>query len=174
MPKKEFQHLLKKENQIGKINKMENIETVLKNSKTIAMIGVSSLKKKEDPKNLKRKPSTIVMKYMQDFGYKVYPINPFAEGEIINGEKVSLTDEEIKELEARDVEWEKGAYDRALEELRMKRNQFLVESDWTQFRDVTLTKDADWKTYRQSLRDITKDLTTVDDVNKVTWPTKPS
>ena len=43
---------------------------ILQNSKTIAMIGVSSLKKKEDPKNLKRKPSTIVMKYMQDFGYK--------------------------------------------------------------------------------------------------------
>jgi hypothetical protein len=93
---------------------------------------------------------------------------------IINGEKVPLTDEEIKELEARDVEWEKGAYDRALEELRIKRNQLLVESDWTQFRDVTLTKDADWKTYRQSLRDITKDLTTVDDIDKVTWPTKPS
>mgnify|MGYP006246068915 CR=1 FL=1 len=88
MPKKEFQHLLKKENQIGKINKMENIETVLKNSKTIAMIGVSSLKKKEDPKNLKRKPSTIVMKYMQDFGYKVIPVNPFAKGEVINGETV--------------------------------------------------------------------------------------
>ena len=33
------------------------------------------------------------MKYMQDFGYKVIPINPFAEGEIINGEKV------IKDLE---------------------------------------------------------------------------
>ena len=63
---------------------MENIERVLKNSKTIAMIGVSSLKKKEDPKNLKRKPSTIVMKYMQDFGYKVIPVNPFAAGEIIN------------------------------------------------------------------------------------------
>ena len=28
------------------------------------------------------------MKYMQDFGYKVIPINPFAKGEIINGEKV--------------------------------------------------------------------------------------
>ena len=88
MLKKEFQHLLKKENQIGKINKMENIETVLKNSKTIAMIGVSSLKKKEDPKNIKRKPANVVMKYMQDFGYKVIPINPFAKGEIINGEKV--------------------------------------------------------------------------------------
>ena len=50
MLKKEFQHSLKKENQIGKINKMENIETVLKNSKTIAMIGVSSLKKKRRSK----------------------------------------------------------------------------------------------------------------------------
>ena len=48
-----------------------------------------ALKKKgEDPKNLKRKPANVVMKYMQDFGYKVFPVNPFAIGEIINGEKV--------------------------------------------------------------------------------------
>ena len=67
---------------------MQEIEDILKNSKTIAMIGVSSLKEKEDRTNLKRKPSTIVMKYMQDFGYKVIPVNPFAEGEIIHGEKV--------------------------------------------------------------------------------------
>ena len=66
----------------------DQIKHILKNSKTIAMIGVSSEKKGEDPKNLKRKPANVVMKYMQDFGYKVYPINPFAEGEIINGEKV--------------------------------------------------------------------------------------
>ena len=64
------------------------IQEVLQNSKTIAMIGVSSLKKKEDPKNLKRKPSTIVMKYMQGFGYKVIPVNPFAVGEVIYGETV--------------------------------------------------------------------------------------
>ena len=77
---------------------MNSIESVLKNSKTIAMIGVSSLKKKEDPKNLKRKPSTIVMKYMQDFGYKIIPINPFAKDEIIHGEKVigELKDIKIK------------------------------------------------------------------------------
>ena len=77
---------------------MNTIESVLKNSKTIAMIGVSSLKKKEDPKNLKRKPSTIVMKYMQDFGYKIIPINPFAKDEIIHGEKVigDLKDIKIK------------------------------------------------------------------------------
>ena len=59
-------------------------------------------------------------------------------------------------------------------EIRVTRNALLQESDWTQSRDVTLSNDDDWKTYRQSLRDITKDLTTVDDVNKVTWPTKPS
>ena len=64
------------------------IKDILKNSRTIAMIGVSSEKKGEDRKNLKRKPANVVMKYMQDFGYKVYPINPFAEGEVINGEKV--------------------------------------------------------------------------------------
>ena len=53
---------------------MQEIETILKNSKTIAMIGVSSLKEKEDRTNLKRKPSTIVMKYMQEFGYKIEEI----------------------------------------------------------------------------------------------------
>tara|TARA_B100002052_G_scaffold35650_1_gene27690 strand:- start:209 stop:676 length:468 start_codon:yes stop_codon:yes gene_type:complete len=73
------------------------IKNILKNSKTIAMIGVSSEKKGEDRKNLKRKPANVVMKYMQDFGYKVYPINPFAIGEIINGEKVIGSLENISE-----------------------------------------------------------------------------
>ena len=66
----------------------DQIKNILKSSKTIAMIGVNSLKKKEDPKMIKRKPSTIVMKYMQDFGYKVIPVNPFAKGEVIHGETV--------------------------------------------------------------------------------------
>ena len=74
----------------------KEIEEILKNSKTIAMVGVSSLKKKEDPKNLKRKPSTIVMKYMQEFGYRVIPVNPFAVGEIIHGEKDFSKLEDIK------------------------------------------------------------------------------
>ena len=66
----------------------EQIKNILNNSKTIAMIGVSSEKKGEDPKNLKRKPANVVMKYMQDFGYKVIPVNPFAVGEKIRGEIV--------------------------------------------------------------------------------------
>ncbi len=66
----------------------EDIKEILSNSKTIAMVGVSSEKKGEDRKNLKRKPANVVMKYMQNFGYKVIPVNPFAKGEIINGETV--------------------------------------------------------------------------------------
>ena len=66
----------------------DQIKDILKNSKTIAMVGISSEKKGEDPKNLKRKPANVVMKYMQDFGYKVIPVNPFAVGEVIHGETV--------------------------------------------------------------------------------------
>ena len=66
----------------------EQFKNILEKYKIIAMIGISSEKKGEDPKNLKRKPANIVMKYMQDFGYKVYPINPFAVGEIVNNEKI--------------------------------------------------------------------------------------
>ena len=82
----------------------KQIKEILENSKTIAMIGVSSEKKGEDRKNLKRKPANVVMKYMQDFGYKVYPINPFAEGELINGEKViSSLDNITEEIDIVDV-----------------------------------------------------------------------
>ena len=58
-----------------------------------------------------------------------------------------------------------------LKDLRRSRDKQLAETDWTQNRDVTLSNDADWKTYRQALRDITDSATSLDDV---TWPTKPS
>ena len=41
----------------------DQIKEILKNSKTIAMIGVSSEKKGEDPKNLKRKPANVCLLY---------------------------------------------------------------------------------------------------------------
>ena len=75
----------------------DQIKDILKNSKTIAMIGVSSETKGEDRNNLKRKPANVVMKYMQDFGYKVIPVNPFAEGEVINGETVVASLDKISE-----------------------------------------------------------------------------
>ena len=51
------------------------------------MVGVS----KDD-----KKPSTIVMKYMQKYGFKVIPVNPSAKGQKILGEKVFGKLEDIK------------------------------------------------------------------------------
>ena len=62
------------------------IKQSLSKAKTIAMIGVSSVKKDEDSTNIKRRPSIIVMKYLQEFGYQVIPVNPFAIGKKICGE----------------------------------------------------------------------------------------
>ena len=66
---------------------MSDIKEILSKNKTIAMIGVS-----KDPS----KPSTIVMKYMQKYGYKVFPVNPRAKGEKILGEDVFGKLDEIK------------------------------------------------------------------------------
>ena len=63
------------------------VKKTLESAKTIAMIGVSSIKK-EVSTNIRRRPSTIVMKYMQEFGYKVIPVNPFSAGEKIHGEVI--------------------------------------------------------------------------------------
>ncbi len=73
------------------------IKSILRKSKVIAMIGVSSEKKGEDKKNLKRKPANVVMKYMQNFGYKVIPINPFAVGETVNGEPIVKNLDKVKQ-----------------------------------------------------------------------------
>ena len=58
---------------------MSDIKEILSKYKSIAMIGVSN-----DP----TKASTIVMKYMQKYGFKVYPVNPLAKGKKILGEEV--------------------------------------------------------------------------------------
>ena len=60
--------------------------------------------------------------------------------------------------------------------LRQTRNQLLLESDWTQGADSVLnsTKKAEWQTYRQSLRDITSGISSVTDVENITWPNPPS
>ena len=65
----------------------EKIKEILSKYKTIAMVGVS----KDDSK-----PSTIVMKYMQKYGFKVIPVNPRVKGEKILGEEVFEKLEDIK------------------------------------------------------------------------------
>ncbi len=72
----------------------ELIKKTLETSKTIAMVGVSSIKK-EISTNIRRRPSTIVMKYMQEFGYRVIPVNPFSAGEKLYGEIIVSKLEDI-------------------------------------------------------------------------------
>jgi len=67
---------------------MSDIKNILTKYKTIAMIGVSN-----DP----TKASTIVMKYMQKYGFKVYPVNPRAKGQKILGEEVFEKITDIKD-----------------------------------------------------------------------------
>ena len=70
----------------------------------------------------------------------------------------------IEELEAVKLELDK-------EYVRNLRNRLLIESDWTQNRDVVLSNDAEWKIYRQNLRDLPANTT---DWTNPPWPTKPS
>jgi len=59
---------------------------ILSSTKKIAMVGASSVKKDVNLKEIKRKPSIIVMKYLQEFGYHVIPVNPSSKGKKILGE----------------------------------------------------------------------------------------
>ncbi len=67
---------------------MIDIKEILSKYKSIAMVGVS---------NDTTKASTIVMKYMQKYGFKVYPVNPRAAGQKILGEEVFATISDIKD-----------------------------------------------------------------------------
>lgn len=71
-----------------------------------------------------------------------------------NGQ-VSFSEEETAEHNANIIAWEAGATDRAAAEARTQRDAKLAESDWTQVADAPVDKAA-WATYRQALRDITK------------------
>lgn len=55
-----------------------------------------------------------------------------------------------------------------MRDVRNKRDELLDDSDWTQVPDSP-ANSSEWATYRQELRDITKDI----DLSNVTWPTPP-
>jgi hypothetical protein len=59
----------------------------------------------------------------------------------------------------------------AMSNLRTKRNQLIAETDYLALSDNTLSEAM--STYRQALRDITNGITTIEQANSVTWPTKP-
>ena len=61
--------------------------------------------------------------------------------------------------------------DNAMADLRSKRNQLLIDTDFHALSDNTMS--AEITTYRQELRDITNGITTVEQANAVVFPTKP-
>ena len=92
---------------------------------------------------------------------------------LVNGIQVPLTPEEITQRQAEETAWNNGAFDRAMVDLRSKRNRLLSSCDWVMISDSPIADKTAWETYRQSLRDITENLTTIEEVNAVVFPIKP-
>jgi hypothetical protein len=90
---------------------------------------------------------------------------------LVNGFQVEMTENDINEITSFRDEWEAGALDRAITELRQRRNSLLAQTDYLALSDQTMS--AEMTTYRQALRDITNGLTTVEDVEAVVFPEKP-
>jgi hypothetical protein len=93
---------------------------------------------------------------------------------LVDGVQIPLTQEEIAQKQEADAAWNNGAFDRAMADLRSKRDRLLASSDWVMMSDSPIADKTAWETYRQALRDITNGLTNVEEVNAVVFPTKPA
>ena len=89
----------------------------------------------------------------------------------IKGVQVQFTAEEEAQRDAAEQALRDAAPARALAQLRNRRTQLLAETDFYALSDVTMSEDME--TYRQALRDLPAGLSTVEDVENVTYPTKP-
>ena len=87
-----------------------------------------------------------------------------------NGVHRALTEIECSEFKTDIDAWVSKEFDRALLNLRKKRNNLLAKTDWTANSDVTMS-DA-MKNYRQQLRDAPSGLDTVEKVEAYEFPTE--
>lgn len=90
---------------------------------------------------------------------------------IVDDKRIQLTEAEEAARDAEETNWEDGSFDRAIEDLRNKRNKKLVDTDYLALSDNTMSEAM--TTYRQELRDATNGLETVEDVEAYEFPTKP-
>ena len=93
---------------------------------------------------------------------------------MVNGERVQLSAAEETARDAEEAAWTAGAKDRAIANLRSKRDALLKETDHYGLSDITMS--ADMATYRQNLRDLPGTVTdenTAAEVDAITFPTKP-
>ena len=94
-----------------------------------------------------------------------------ARTKVVNGVRMNLTPEEETARDAEEAAWEAGRFDRAIAGLRSDRTRKLASTDWYALQDVLLS-DA-METYRQDLRDLPAGLSTVAEVEAVSWPVQP-
>jgi hypothetical protein len=102
---------------------------------------------------------TLTKEYNQDTE-KLVRVEPYIEnGRVCTVQVESLTADELQEK-----------IDASAAQARIKRNQLLKDSDWTQGRDIQDSIAESWAIYRQALRDITAQE---DFPQNITWPTPP-
>ena len=94
-----------------------------------------------------------------------------ARHKMVDGVRVEFTPEEEAARDAEEAAWAAGAFDRAIERLREDRTRRLSVTDWYALQDVTMS-DA-MTAYRQDLRDLPAGLSTVAEVEAVSWPVQP-
>jgi len=89
------------------------------------------------------------------------PVAYDANGDVVSWDATAVAEKEKELLDAYKLSY-----------LRYERNLKLTETDWvvTMHKELGTNIPTAWKTYRQALRDITDDATSLDDV---TWPEKP-
>ena len=91
------------------------------------------------------------------------PVAYDANGNVVSWDATAVAAKEKELLDDYKLGW-----------LRHERNVKLAETDWVVIKEReeggSVSNFADWKTYRQALRDITDSATSLDDV---TWPEKP-
>ena len=90
---------------------------------------------------------------------------------MVDGVRIQFTPEEETARDAEEALWAAGAFDRAIAGLRSDRNSKLASTDWYALQDVTMS-DA-MTAYRQDLRDLPAGLSTVAEVEAVSWPVQP-
>ena len=97
------------------------------------------------------------------------------EHKIVNGIQVPLTAKEIAQRQAEESAWLGGAYQRAMNDLRQKRNALLSATDYTQLPDVgfNAAERNAYMIYRQALRDITNNIETAEQAKSIVFPPKP-
>ena len=91
----------------------------------------------------------------------------------INGVQVPFTAEEEAQRDAEEQAYSDGAFDRAIADLRQRRNSLIASCDWVMMSDSPIADKTAWETYRQSLRDLPNGKDTVAKCENATWPTKP-